>query len=253
MAVEPPSEPVYRVAWGVDPFAVRPWETAHEDGTFGNRFDDPGAADDIPATERFRTIYCASQRACAFGEVIARMRPSPETLAGLEAIEDEEPVDGVLEGIVDPEDRTRGLIRLEWQLRRRLGWTYLDEGLRFVDICAAENMALLHRQFASLMKTLGIREIDLSAVTSQHRQLTQQIARYIYEQVDEHGEPLFAGLRYLSRLNPEWECWAIFDRRFVHRPGPSETIHPNDPGLLEAARIFRLTIEGPVRGSYIRP
>jgi hypothetical protein len=26
------------------------------------------------------------------------------------------------------------------------------------------------------------------------------------------GNPTYAGIRYLSRLNTSWECWAVFDR-----------------------------------------
>lgn len=75
----------------------------------------------------------------------------------------------------------------------------------------------------------------------------------MYEQIDPDGAPAYAGIRYLSRLNPEWVGWAIFDDRIIHRPGPSETIHPDDPGLIEAARLLGLTIEGVHKGDYFRP
>lgn len=252
-SVPSPTTPVFRVARGIDPFAPNAWERAGDDGTFGNRFDDPGASRGIPESERFRTIYCATDRAGAFGEVVARFRPSPRTLAELESIEDCESLPDILRGIVDPNDPYRGLVTSEWQLRRRVGHAYLDPALRFVDIADAENMNLLRRELATLLTELTIAEIDVSAVTSQHRRLTQEIARYIFEQVDEAGRPCFAGIRYPSRLNPDWECWAVFDTRMIHRPGPSETVRPDDPGLIEAARIFHLTIEGPVKGHYIRP
>jgi hypothetical protein len=70
-AVPPPASPIFRVARGddgppTDPFAPPPWERADADGTFGNRFDDPGQADGIPEEERFRVVYVATQREGAF-------------------------------------------------------------------------------------------------------------------------------------------------------------------------------------------
>jgi hypothetical protein len=89
--VPAPTEPVVRIARGLDPFAPPSWAFAQDDGTFGNRFDDPGAAIGIPEAQRFRMIYCASQREAAFAEVLAHFRPSLTILAALAAIEDDEP------------------------------------------------------------------------------------------------------------------------------------------------------------------
>jgi len=116
------------VARGLDPFEPPDWSYAGDDGTFGNRFDDPGAGHGIPEAERFRVIYCAASRATAFGETIARYRPDLELLAKLEEIADDEPISPELRGGVVPE---------EWRLSRRLGATQLDESLRFVDVDAA--------------------------------------------------------------------------------------------------------------------
>lgn len=43
------------------------------------------------------------------------------------------------------------------------------------------------------------------------------------------------------------------DTRTIDKRGPSETIHPHNPGLMEAARLLRLTIEGVASGHHIRP
>lgn len=256
VAVPPPDTPVYRVARGADPFAPPPWEYADDDGTFGNRFDDPGALVGIPESERFRTIYCATQRAAAFGETIARMRPSLELIAQLAAVDDvvdDEPLVETLRGVVDPEDPRRGLVPSDWRLRRRVGVTHLDPSLRFVDLAAPQTMTHLRTALAKRAAELGIDDIDLSTITSRQRRFSQDCARYIYEQVDEAGNPLYAGIRYPSRLNPDWECWAIFDTRMVHHPCPTETIHPDDTGLVEAAELLGLTIESVRKGDFLRP
>ena len=67
----------------------------------------------------------------------------------------------------------------------------------------------------------------------------------------------FAGIRYLSRLNAEWECWAVFDDRMRHVagcPGLPTSIPRDDADLIEVARQFNLTIEvNARRGNYLRP
>lgn len=122
-AVRPP-ELVYRVARGLDAFAPPDWAYALPDGTFGNRFDDPSADKGVPEEERYRAFYCATERAGAFGETIARFRPSVKLLAGLEEVEDDEPLDPELQGGVVPE---------EWRLSRRAGSTRLVPDLLFAD------------------------------------------------------------------------------------------------------------------------
>ena len=41
LAIARPEDWIYRVKRGPDPWAWPDWNYAHEDGTFGSRFDDP--------------------------------------------------------------------------------------------------------------------------------------------------------------------------------------------------------------------
>lgn len=234
-AVRPP-ELVYRVTRGLDAFAPPDWAYALPDGTFGNRFDDPSAADKgVPEEERYRAIYCATERAGAFGETIARFRPSIELLAGLEAIEDDEPLDPELRGGVVPE---------EWRLSRHVGFTRLVPDLLFADLPAPETMRVLREELALVVEGFDLKDLDLSAVTGPHRRLTQEVARYVYDLADSSGQPIFAGIRYISRLNPSWELWAVFHDRMRHEPGEvAEPIRVDDPGLVEAAALLGLSVE----------
>ncbi len=230
-----PPETVYRVGRGFDAFAPPDWAYALEDGTFGNRFDDPSAEHGLPESERYRIVYCATERAGAFGETIARFRPSVGLLAGLEAVEDDEALDPELEGGVVPE---------EWRLSRRVGSTRLAPDLLFADLPAPETMRVLRRELAAVVGEPGLEDIDLSAVTGPHRRLTQEVARYVYEQTDDTGRPIFAGICYLSRLNPGWELWAVFHDRMRHEPGEvAEPIQARDQGLVEAATLLGLRVE----------
>jgi hypothetical protein len=225
---------VYRVGRGDDAFAPPPWEYAFEDGTFNNRNDDPRADRGVPKGERFRVIYCATRRAGAYGETIAPYRKSLSLLASLREIDDDEPLDRELKGGVVPKD---------FLSRRVLGTTRLSEELRFADVGDGETFTILRAELAPWLVRLGLEDFDLSAITSLRRRLSQEVARYVYELVDE-GYTRFAGIRYPSRLNAEWELWAIYSDRMEHSPiEVAGVIAKDDPELREAARVLGVGIE----------
>jgi hypothetical protein len=146
--------------------------------------------------------------------------------AGLQAIDDDEPLMPALAG---------GVVPSQWRIQRLLGMTRFDPALRFVDLAAPETRSFLTREMASVLTRLGIEDLDLSAVMDKdERRLTQEIARFIYEVGDASHPGRFAGLRYVSRLCSDWELWAVFDDRFIHKEFPARSIFPDDPGLLEA-------------------
>ena len=235
----PPLTRLFRVAYGPDSFAARLWQHVHDDGTFGNRFDDPSGQPDLLArrevvapVRRFRVIYCATPRAGVFAETITRFRPSPQLWLGLQRIADDEPVDASLLG---------GVVPASWRLQRLVGGTDIRQTLRFVDVMAPETRAQLTRALAPLLDRLEVTDLDLSAMMNKDlRRFSQEVARHIYEQVDETGIPRFAGSRYLSRHNPEWELWAIYHDRLRHTRHPSKSIFPDDSGLVEACRRLGL-------------
>lgn len=241
--VSPPAAGVYRLARGVKPFDPPDWVYAKEDGTFGNRFDDPTASNGHPPEQRFRAIYCATQRLAAFGETLAHFRVSATVLAGLDAIDDEESTEDALAGVVDPEDRTRGLVTVDWRGKRRICHASLDANTRYADIGSHQTMQYLRSELAPLAVEYKISDVDLSALTSQQRPFTQHCARHIYTLTNGHGGPACAGIRYVSRLDANWECWAIFDDRLTHTSGFPANILADDADLIAIAKSFRLTIE----------
>ena len=253
VAVPPPTTEIYRVGRRPgDPFAPPPWEYAGQDGTFGNRFDDPGPRPPHLLTERFRVIYCASSPEGAFGETLAPLRPKLSLLSRLRAIDDDEPFARLVEGLIDPEHPTRGIVSADWQSRRQLGRTTLDSSLRFVDLTTAETLQHLRSVLAPVAARHGLVDVDLSAIGGPHREVTQACARYMDEQRDNFGQPRFAGLRYLSRLDAGWECWAIFHDRMLHKPGFPEPILADNQHLLAVARLLELSVEV-LPGRYVRP
>ena len=224
-AVHAPGGPVYRVGRSPDPFAPPEWIYAQPDGTFGGRFDDPAGRRGVPPDQRFRTLYFATKPAGAFGEVLARFRPDLAVLAAL-----------------GPSTPTTGAVPADWRAVRRFGVTVLDSQASFADIGDARTLKVLRGVLAPIATALGLPDIDLSAVTGPLRVLTQEAARHIYEQHDRAGQPRYAGVRYTSRLDRSWECWAIFSDRLRHRVTRVDTITANDAGLLDAVKVLGLRV-----------
>lgn len=258
VSVPAPRDGMYRIGRGpAEPFALPDWDRAESDGTFGNRFDDPGGIHGVLPEHRFRVIYGATQREAAFAEVTSRFRQRPGLSPALARIEDdEETLEEALGGAVDPDFLDHSLLTNDWLQRRRVGHTKIVAHGDFVDITHADSLAHLNEALAPLLTVLGVEQLDLSSITNQSitkqapRVLTQYAARYIY-----HHE--FAGIRYTSRLGTNWECWALFEGRFHHEmsyPGMPENIDPHDDDLWSVAKRFGITIEF-MRGMghYLRP
>jgi hypothetical protein len=215
---------------GLEVFGAPEWEW-----TGDNRFDDPDHRKGDPEPGLFRVIYCASSRAGAFGETIARFRKSLRLLSQLREIEDDEPLDPELEG---------GLLPEEWRLNRRIGASRLDESLKFADLEDPRAATLLRREMAPLLTQLGLDDLDFGDLMGRDRRVTQNAARCVYEAAGESGAPVFDGIRYVSRLNPGWELWAIFTDRMVHEPEDLyQTISRDDPDLRKAADILDIEVE----------
>lgn len=226
--------PVFRVGRTPDPLAPPDWRYVQPDGTFGGRFDDPRGRRGVPPSGRYRVLYLAAHPSAAFAETIARFRPSLETTARI----------GGQAG--------RGIVSREWRAARRIGATVVYAELPFVDLEHADTLQALRPILAPVAARLGLEDIDLSAVAGPQREVTQEAGLHIYQQRDAAGRPLFAGLRYLSRLNARWECWAIFTDRVRQRRLKVDLISADDPHLYEAARLLSLAIQTE-RGGLIVP
>lgn len=138
-----------------------------------------------------------------------------------------------------------------------MGHTILQPDTQFVDLGTAQTSQYLGEALAVQALAHGAIDIDQSLLMESRRGFTNAIARFVYELRNDDGAPRFAGIRYVSRLDSTWECWAVFADRMQHIPGMPdrpESIPPDDPGLLEIASIFRLTIEtNDGSGRFVRP
>jgi len=129
-----------------------------------------------------------------------------------------------------------------WSVVRRLGATILSSRLLFVDAGDARTLRVLRSALAPIAAALELSDIDLGVVTGSARLLTQEVAHFIFEQYDRAGRPRYAGIRYFSRLDQTWECWAVFEDRLHHQVTRVDAIGARSPGLREAALVLGLRV-----------
>jgi hypothetical protein len=113
--------------------------------------------------------------------------------------------------------------------------------LMFLDVEARNTRAHLRKALAPLLAFYGIDDLDVATVRGGDRRITRWIAKWAYEAWDDNGDRIFAGIRYLSRLDSEWECWAVFDEVSIIELG-RETITQQRDDLRSVARSFDLTV-----------
>ena len=215
-----PSGPLFRVGRDRDAWAVPDWAYAKEDGTFGNRFDDPMGV--------YRVLYASSQRLGCFVETLARFRVDVSFVADLALMENGE------------DDFTAfGTVRRAWIIGRCIG-TANVEG-EYADLYALGWVSHLRTALAGIAVKLGMKDFDLSSLEpAEPRILTQQASRIAFELG-------YAGVFYHSRYGHSIENWAIFEdwtmsERFpVHQPN-SRKIAEDDPDLMEALRVLGLIL-----------
>jgi hypothetical protein len=133
---------VHRIGRRPDTWQYPDWSRANQDGTFGNRFDDPNG--------EYRVLYASFMRLGCFLETLARYRPDLALYAELREIDGED--DFVPMGIVPR----------EW-FRNRMTGSANARG-RFADVGASDWLSKLRRILAPLLISLGIPDFDASVL-----------------------------------------------------------------------------------------
>jgi hypothetical protein len=215
-----PQWPLFRLGRDGDAWAVPDWAYAKEDGTFGNRFDDPMRV--------YRVLYASSQRLGCFIETLARFRVDVSFIADLALMENGE------------DDFTAlGTVRRAWFKGRCIGTA--NVGGEYADIYALGWVSHLRTALAEIAVRLGMEDVDLSSLErAEPRLLTQYAGRNAFELG-------YAGVYYHSRYGHSIENWAIFEdwaisERFPILQPNSRKVAEDDPDLLEALRILGLII-----------
>ncbi|HEV8525718.1 MAG TPA: hypothetical protein VGQ71_14580, partial [Terriglobales bacterium] len=134
-----------------DPWAPPDWVWLGEDGTFGNRFDDPRGM--------YRVLYASSQRVGCFLESLARFRIEPTLLAEFSEIEGEDDFYPV------------GTVPLDWFSIRIMGSATVSGD--YADIGSSEWISRIRLRLIPLFAEFGLEEFDASTLQKTHpRSLT---------------------------------------------------------------------------------
>jgi hypothetical protein len=218
----PPEHGLWRVARG-DPFALREPATrlsgASADSGIGNRFDS--------ALGNFRVWYFATTLDGCYGETLAALRPDPTLLAALDGEDDAYfPL---------------GEIAADWRQRRIAVRASFPEGRPFLDVEDVSTREVLRDELPWLLAELGLDGIDVAAIRGKDRRLTRWISQWTWHKRDEPGHLNFAGIRFCSRINTDWECWAVFEDVFPEER-ERKSILPQDEALRRVAELYKLQI-----------
>lgn len=188
----------------------------------GNRFDSP--------TADYRVCYFATTLDGCFGETLARFRPDPE----------------LVEAATEEGFMAVGEVPAAWR-QRRLAVRVRAEpsprlpSVRFLDVEGLSTRQVLRGELAPLLAYYGYRDLDVPTVRGADRRITRWIGKWAHDQRDDTGLPVFAGVRYLSRLSSDWECWAVFDdvplRELARQP-----ILQDERTLRRVARAYELRV-----------
>lgn len=229
--VAPPDEGVWRIGRDPNPLSA---SKSTESSTLGkantgNRFDSP--------TGDYGVRYFSTTIDGCYGETLARFRADKK----LAKVIGDEWHDL---GFMSPGD-----IPADWRQRRTAvhvrfpadgANTRFPYGVQFLDIESAQTREALREDFEPLLAYLKYPDLDVPVVRGHDRRVTRYISKWASERQDEDGRPLYAGIRYLSRLNSEWECWAVFDNVEIEvlnrRP-----ILLEDEALHRIANLYGLT------------
>ena len=112
-----------------------------------------------------------------------------------------------------------GEVPADWRQRRlAVKVKFTDEtgrfadGVQFLDVESADTRAVLRDELGDVLAYYGHADLDVPTVRGADRRVTRMIGQWAFDAVDEDSQrPIYAGVRYLSRLDSDWECWAVFD------------------------------------------
>jgi hypothetical protein len=140
--------------------------------------------------------YCATERDGCYGETLAYLRPDPKVQTA---------IDNDDEGLM-----LIGEVPADWRKRRVLIRATFPKDRPFVDVEAAETRAVLREELAWVLELVGLDDIDVSAIRSSDRRLTRWISQWVWQKRLDEFQPDYGGIRFCSKLNTDWECWAVF-------------------------------------------
>jgi hypothetical protein len=202
-----------------------------------------------------RTIYGASPAVASYAESLAaqRLRFTREGPALTELFDDLDPDDqtSLLEAVerdwAERNHMAPGTVAAGWRLERRLYELRLPRNGWFVAIERAESITAVSAALKSELGDLGLDQLSVGDLRSEHRVLTTTIADWVWHQtLDDGTKP--HGIRFGSKHDSTWSCWAIWLRAVDDGKRLSAELTKSDKGAHildcehnpEMARVMKL-------------
>lgn len=221
--VELPAEGIWRIGRAPDPFAWRHPDPVHtgEAGS-GNRFDSFHG--------NFGVVYFATNPEACYAETLARFRP-------LTRLGDLVRTEWRNAGWMEP-----GSVAADWRDSRILIRARIVDALPFVDITHSDTLLAVREDIrvASWLESFGVGDVDLATVIGHDRRVTRLIAQWAAEHLDD-DRPSYSGIRYMSRLGAQYECWAVFEGSSIEEL-ERRPVLKSDADLTCVAERYRLTV-----------
>lgn len=204
------------------------------------RFDDPSLVDE-PDLASFGVLYCGETAYSSFVEMLSGLRNSLQSWSDIhqQIMMEVEMRDSLnLEA-----DSVGSVISREWREDWNLTSANVVPAAPVFDLASGAAVQFIREQLAVAILAFGLDDLDFGELLGSNRTLTQAISRWIWSMSNESGVPLFSGIRYRSRFDPECICLALYQDRFeVLGEIDIQPITPETPGFAEAASILRLKI-----------
>ncbi len=216
-----PADGVWRVGRGDDPLRPPPRGGADlGDTRAGNRFDS--------LTGSYGVLYFGSTLQACLGETLGRYRSDPK----LTFIEDEWARRNFM---------ARGSVPQDWRIRRTAVRVTVQTARAFLDVEGLRTRRALQAVLGPVLKMFDVDDLDVGAIRGRDRRVTRLVSEWAWRESDADGRPLFAGIRYLSRIETAWECWAVFDDEEIVEL-ERHPILRTTPELVEVAECYGLTV-----------
>lgn len=186
----------------------------------GNRFDS--------SSGKFGVCYLSTDPCGAYAETLDKFRPDPR-----------------MEEFWETDDSMAfGELPREWRDERVLvHGTAMNTASRpfldFVDVESRETRAVLDERLGRTLAEYGYSHITVPIVRGDDRRVTRAISEYLYNLDDDAGQHRYAGIRFLSKHDTNWECWAIFEGVNLERRSTSP-ITLQDSDFKKVTKLFKI-------------
>lgn len=104
-----------------------------------------------------------------------------------------------------------GDIPRDWRDRRIAVRASFAKARPFVDVEAAGTRKALSNELTWLLDAIGLDDIDVAAIRSSDRRLTRWVSQFVYQARFDYPSREYSGVRFSSRLNDDWELWAVYE------------------------------------------